>query len=155
MDSSYVTALGRAPDAAGRSYWIDELRSRRRTAVQVGASIYGSAEHFARAGGTLPSWVTAVYRDLLGRTPSAADTSYWGAQAQARSRGWVALTIADAPESRARRVRSLYTLLLGRPAEPAGLAYWSERIAKDGDIALARSLAASPEYRARAVSRFG
>ena len=108
VDSSYVTALGRAPDAAGPAYWIDQLRSGRTTVVQVGGIDLRLGRALRPDG-----WDPAVVGDggvpgPPGRTPSPADIIYWAGQAQARSRGWVALTIADAPESRARRVRSLH-----------------------------------------------
>lgn len=154
VTDAYANALGRTPDSGGRTYWIDQLRSGRRTPIQVFASLYASPESLTRSGGTLSGWVGSVYLDVLGRSPGTQEAGYWTVQAQAKGRTWVAAAILSTSESRHARVRALYALLLGRAPDAAGLTYWSDRVGREGDIALARSLAASPEYRTRAVSRF-
>ncbi len=150
----YAAVLGRVPDAAGRAFWIDQLRSGRRSPIQMAASIYASPEAFARGDGTVEGWVRRLYRDVLQRSTGEAEVAYWSGQVRSRGATWVAAAVLDAPESRATRVRTLFTLLLGRQPEPAASAYWSDRIRRDGDIALARAIAASPEYRARAIARY-
>lgn len=152
VDGFYADTLGRAPDATGRAYWIDQIRTRTRTPAQVAALFYSSPEYFAGiGGGTHRRWVTELYQALLGRVPNSDGLSFWIDAAQRRGRGWAAQSFFNSIESRQRRVRLLYLDLLGRGPDAAGLVYWADVLRRTGDdIDLAVELTASAEYFARA-----
>ncbi len=152
VDRYYADTLDRAPDAAGRAYWIDEIRTRARTPAQVAAAFYSSPEYFrGLGGGTVATWVTDLYRSLLGRSPDEAGRLFWIDATAERGRGWVARRFYDSIESRRRRVPHLYVELLGRSPEAAGLAYWAPVIGRTGDdVGLAIHLVSSREYFERA-----
>ncbi len=153
----YLDTLGREPDPAGLSTWVSWIRSGRFTVAQAAALFYSSAEFYLGiGGGTRASWVTALYRTILGREPDPAGLSFWVGYAADPAFGptWVAGQFYQSLESRLRRVASLYGSLLGRAPDPNGWAYWAEIIGTAGDLRLAVSLAGSLEYDLRAWARF-
>lgn len=151
----YDDTLTREPDAAGLSYWVNQIRSGRRTVAQVAVQFYASNEYYRNiGGGTDATWVTDLYVKLLHRQPDAAGLAYWKGRTASRGRAFVAGSIYGSPESRRDRVDGLYRSLLGRGADPSGVTYWANRIAEEGDLALAVHLASSNEYGRRAEVRF-
>ncbi len=152
VDKYYADTLGRTPDAAGRAYWIDQIRTRRRTPAKVAALFYSSPEYFdGIGGGSRERWVTQLYQALLGRTPNSAGLSFWIDATQRRGRAWTATSFFNSRESRERRVRLLYLDLLGRGPDAGGLAYWADVLLRTGDdVGLAVELTASDEYFTRA-----
>ena len=45
MDALYANTLDRAPDAAGRAFWVQQIESGRATRAQVVLGFSESAEH--------------------------------------------------------------------------------------------------------------
>jgi hypothetical protein len=66
ISDTYKSSLGRAPDAAGLSYWQDRAASGISTEAIIG-SIKGSPE----------AQIQALYKDAFGRPADAAGLSYW------------------------------------------------------------------------------
>lgn len=150
----YQDTLGRAPDSGGLSYWVSLIRGGMSPA-EVAAHFYGSAEYFARSGGTNDGYVRSLYAALLGRSPETAGLNYWkGRLNRGEPRDRIAYEFYQSVESRGRRVRGLYQQLLGRSPDAGGLNYWIGQLADGNDLRLALNLASSAEYRARAMSRF-
>jgi hypothetical protein len=149
VDDFYEKTLDRPPEPDGRAFWIGQIQGGR-PAAEVAASFYSSNEYFndpVHGSGSLSTWVTDLYGQLLGRAPeSDAARDSWVDQAKARGRGWVALSFYQSQESREERVNELYHSLLERSADPSGMTYWANRILGEGDLALASFLASSPEY---------
>jgi hypothetical protein len=151
----YEDTLGRGPDPSGKAFWINQLRSGRRTVAQAAAEFYASSEYFRNRGGnTVPTWVTDLYDRLLHRAPDTAGKAFWVNRTATRGRVVVAGQMYQSAESRRDRVTRLYVALLGRQPDPAGRDYWAGRILTQGDIALAINLASSNEYLAKAAVRF-
>ena len=73
----YETVFGRAPDAAGLTYWIG-ARQNGVTSQQLAQSLTGSAEFTARYG-TLGNreFVSQLYQNALGRSGDAGGTTFW------------------------------------------------------------------------------
>lgn len=155
VDRFYQSTLGRSPDAAGRAYWVDQIRSGR-TPAEVAAQFYASTEYYWSVGGTRRAWVGALYEALLGRTGDRAGVDHWVSRlASGVPRRAVAMDFYQSTESRSVRVRALYTHLLGRQPDERGLIYWIYRLGDGQDVALAVDLAGSDEYLHRAIQRFG
>ncbi|HYI61035.1 MAG TPA: DUF4214 domain-containing protein [Acidimicrobiales bacterium] len=155
VERLYVDTLGRPGDPAGTAYWVQQIRSGRRTVAQAATFFYASDEYYrGLGGGTDRTWVADLYRKLLGREGSAADLDYWTARTASRGRSSVASSFYQSTESRRTRVHRLYQDLLGRRADSAGLAYWADRIRTLGDLSLAVNLASSDEYFSRAQVRY-
>lgn len=155
VNKLYQDTLGRDADAAGRTFWVGELRRGRRSVASVAAQFYASGEYFRGiGGGTVSSWIDDLYQKILLRTPDTSGKGYWVSEVAATGRPSVALRMYQSGESARTRVEALYQSLLGRAPDAGGLAYWAGRVVREGDLALAVSLAGSSEYQNRAVSRF-
>jgi hypothetical protein len=115
----YQALLGRPASAQEAASWVAAFGPGFNSRT-LEASILGSNEFFARAGGTASSFVTAVFQDVLGRSPSAADLTFWSQQAAAGTTA-VALDILGSPEANARLITQEYASLLGRLPDSAGL----------------------------------
>jgi hypothetical protein len=155
VSQHYYDTLGRAPDATGFNYWVSAIQHGMSPAT-VASLFYGSTEYYYRTGGTPTSWLTSLYRALLGRAPDAGGLAAWSNQLSAgRSPASIAYNFYQSPESLARRVNSLYQQLLGRSADSGGVKYWSQVLAVTGnDVLLAVSLASSQEYLQRAMATY-
>ncbi len=151
VDDLYDRVLGRAPDDAGRAYWLDLLDGGMRV-EDVGVLFYGSEEFF-RASGGVEAYVTALYEHLLHRVPDARGLAYWSG----RLTGGTALPPDIAAgfyrslESRRDRVARLYDTILGRPPDPSGHAHWAEQLLETDDVLLAVDLSLSDEFYERAT----
>lgn len=154
VSNLYQQVLGRAGEPAGVDYWTGRilygLRQR-----DVAISFYGSAEQYARWGGTpgdATGYVRKLYSTLLDRDPDPGGLTYWSAQVAAHGSRRVAAGFYQSSESRRRRVTLQYQRLLCRGTDPAGLAYWSQRLLADDDLVLTQLIVSSSEYHARAVA---
>jgi hypothetical protein len=97
------------------------------------SQLLASAEYFARSGGTTEGFVTAVYLDVLCRTPDAADLGYWTQRLnnQSLSPQQFALNVLESPEGRADQVTMYYNSYLRRNPEASGQGYWSTRLGQN------------------------
>lgn len=151
VNDIYSTALGRAPDAEGRAYWVETLRQGMRV-QDLGTYFYGSNEYFTRAG-SAGAYVDALYRELLGRSADETGRAFWVDQLERRGArpADVAAGFYASLESRRDRVDSLYQRVLSRGPDPAGREFWAEWLVNGDDIDLAADLASSEEYINRAT----
>ncbi|MFZ6873567.1 DUF4214 domain-containing protein [Undibacterium sp. Di27W] len=81
----YQAAFGRVPDLAGLGYWIKQM-DQGSNLSSVAASFMQSAEFKTLYGATNPStdsFLTTLYRNILGRQPDQAGFDYWKAEIQA------------------------------------------------------------------------
>jgi uncharacterized delta-60 repeat protein len=123
--NAYQQYLKRLPDAAGLQGWVSAMLAGTYTDEQVEAFFIGSQEYIASHGGTGQAWVTGMYQDLLGRTPSAAEVQAWVNTLNAGTPpAGVALGFAASPEREAQRVRFNYQTYLGRTASQAEVDEW-------------------------------
>jgi len=78
----YVATFGRAPDAEGLAYWVNEVETGSLTIEQVAQSFFDQPETQAKypSGTTETSFVLAVYTNALQRSPDAAGFNYWVAE---------------------------------------------------------------------------
>lgn len=98
-------------------------------------------------------YVTAVYLDVLGRSPDASGLAYWSSKLdQGAAISSVAESIAHSDEYYANFViKPDYLKLLGRSADDAGLASWTKKMdAGLTDQQLEAGFAASNEFYATA-----
>ena len=86
VDSWYRMYLGRsARNDPGSVGWINLLRQGSPPS-SVLAGILGSHEYFNRVGGTMPAFITALYRDVVGRPPTPGELRFWLRRAYIQSR---------------------------------------------------------------------
>jgi hypothetical protein len=105
----YYAELGRAPDAAGLSYWSGQLASGGATLAQEASALAGSPE-FVSTYGSLDNtgFVTRLYQNVLGRAADAAGLAVWtGELAGGASRGSVVIGFSESAEFKAKFVASI------------------------------------------------
>lgn len=89
-------------------------------------------------------YVTATYRDFLGRIPDTDGYHYWLAADVSREEYVDSLATSD--EWVGRILTGFYQDVFGRAPDPSGFAYWSAQIRTLGVPAVAAQLYGSPEY---------
>jgi len=123
VNDQYVRLLGRPADANGQNGWVNYLRDH--TTEELEVQLVSSQEYFQTQGGsTNTGYITSLYQDFLGRTPSAAEINSWNSQASV-DRQAVARGIVFSQEARTDEVRGFYTSYLRRTGDQPGINYWS------------------------------
>lgn len=149
VDGAYAEILGRTADDAGTGYWVDRLGDGL-ILRKLRASFYGTPEAYALRGGTLPSFVTSVYEEVLLRTPQPSEVAYWVGVIQAGvPRGTVADRFLNTPEARTTYVADRFLAYADRLPSAAEVQTWLPTLGSsrsDGRLALIRSLIASRAY---------
>lgn len=120
----YNDLLGRAPDSAGLTHWVNSLQSGANPA-SVALSFAASAEREAMK-------VTGDYEDLLGRTPGASEIGSWvnafehGVTNDDVMAGFVgsAEFLQKLGDDLVHFIDAAYHDLLGRSADPSAVQYW-------------------------------
>lgn len=154
VDGLYQSAFGRDPDAEGRAFWSQKLKSGT-TPAQLAVVFYASEEFFVASGRDFGTFVDRLFDRILARQPNASErTQYVGMLTAGGTREAVAGEVFASVESRRRRVSALYQRFLGREPDEGGRDYWVDYISNGRDIELALYLAASDEYFARAAQRY-
>lgn len=118
LTTFYATFLRRTPSAAEISFWLPTFGASL-TDEQIEAQITASPEYFALAGGTNAGWINRIYNDVLGRAPSASESSTFAALLGSSSRTTVGLAILNSNEAVTRRVQQYYPRFLRRAATPS------------------------------------
>jgi len=112
----YTTYLGRAPAAAEVSTWLDSTHlGSGMTYSTAQATFIASPEFFANSGGTVESWITALYQNLLSRAPGASEVQSWvnalnnaGGNTFANRRDVVAMGFFLSPEKTDKRITDFF-----------------------------------------------
>ncbi len=80
ISNTYEVVLGRAASTTEITYWVNQFENGA-TNEDVAAGFLASQEFWNNMGkGNAASWVQAVYQDVLHRTPSSSESSYWASQ---------------------------------------------------------------------------
>jgi hypothetical protein len=121
---AYQRYLGRTPSDAEVAGWVTQMQNGL-TDEHLEAGFIGSPEYIANHGGQGAGWVTGMYHDLLGRTPSQAEVDGW---VQALNNGepptQVAYGFAASPERERQHVTLDYQTFLGRNPTDAERDAW-------------------------------
>ena len=145
----YRVTLGREGEAGGVNYWVEELKSGRKTGADVVAEFYISQEMYNK-GISNSDFVDLAYRGIMNREPDGNGKQYWvngldsGASYDYVASGFIGsqefsdlcasygITAGSRTPSEARDqnigitgfVSRLYTKALGRAYDVNGLNYW-------------------------------
>lgn len=118
-------------------------------------SIFGELSSISYAATQRQQFITASYRDVLGRTPSLAELNNWTAVIDSAGLGAAINGIVRSDESLGRIIDGMYSSMLGRAADPGGRASHIRFLAETGSIELTLAhFAASDEFVARGRSLF-
>jgi hypothetical protein len=120
----YQDILGRSPDAAGLSYWLQQLQQ----GVPASTIAYG----FAASPEREAQRVTADYQQFLSRAPAQAEVNYWVNQfLSGKTNEQVIAGFVASQEDYQKHyndardwIFGAYQNILGRLPDPAGLNHW-------------------------------
>ena len=78
----YQAAFGRVPDQAGVAYWVNIVAANPAALATLSTTFANSAEFNTRYGANATTigdtaLVSALYENVLGRTPDATGLAYW------------------------------------------------------------------------------
>lgn len=94
----YTRALGREAEPAGMKYWVQEIRSKRRTPVQV-AECFFFVPEFTDKKLNNTEFVKTLYRAFMGREYDKPELDYWVARLdRGESRKTIVKTFAGCEE---------------------------------------------------------
>jgi hypothetical protein len=132
----YQRFLRRSPSASDQALWLGQLQAG--TADEdVIANLVGSTEYYGLAGNSNSGFISMAYSDLLGRSPSAPDQTFWTTFLASHSRQEMVESLLESTEYRNRLVTALYQQFLHRSADPASQSFWVSQLqsgAADEDV---------------------
>ena len=123
----YELYLGRAPDAAGLSFWVNRFLSGQDNELTMEAQFITSPE-FILNNNSASAYVTALYIDILGRTPSISEESFWDNELAAIGTNAVAVDILTSAEAYTRVITNYYEQYLNRAPDNTGLSFWLNQL---------------------------
>jgi hypothetical protein len=117
-------------------------------ALVIAATLASTPQQAESQLDTHHDFLTAAYRDLLGREPDPGGYEYWlGLLNEGVPASAVAQAIGDADEQRRLVVTQAYDRVLHRDPDGEGLAFWAaDMIDRSAEIELYSLFFASPEY---------
>jgi hypothetical protein len=149
IEQAYQAYLGRPPAPAEVGGWLAFLSASSTFERPLVDDILGSPEYRARQGQTDATFVAGLYRDLLGRAASPAETAGWLTVLEATPAASVADAFQGSSEYDAGLVAGWYRQYLGRAPSPAEVAGWGAAL--QAGLPLEQAIAlfvTGPEYRA-------
>jgi hypothetical protein len=127
VTNAFEDILGRAPNTADLSQWVDQLTNGLSRSAFATALTH-SDEYYAN------EIITPAYLTYLGRAPDAAGLAYWTSQLRDHGltdeqleAGFIASAefyTTQGGGTDSGWLNALYMKLLGRPADDAGKTYW-------------------------------
>jgi hypothetical protein len=133
VDAAYQLLLGHAADKAGRDFWVSQLGNGAYDEALLGMLAATPTYYNGHGKGTDRGFLTALYQDLLGRTPQAAELNGWMGGGAIADRTGVANAFAFSHEHHLQLVAATtgwYQQYLGRPADGDGAQFWATMLDK-------------------------
>ncbi|HMC22690.1 MAG TPA: DUF4214 domain-containing protein [Thermoanaerobaculia bacterium] len=141
----YNAYLHRAPTAMETLFWMPAFTAGI-TDEQLASQFVGSGEYFALAASSNAVWLSHVFNDVLGRSPTPADLSFFAAALATNSRTTIALTVLTSAEVRARLVKGWFSRFLRRSATAAELSSFVAALTAAKDEQVMALILALDEY---------
>lgn len=156
-DRLYRAAFGREAETDGLRYWVNQHDGG--LSLTSMARLFSGTPEFRAAYDHLgdTAFVTAIYRNILGRDPEAAGRDYWvGRLADGLARHQLLAQFSESSEHKARTrvagtISRVYFVLLDRAATPSERAAWTDVLSDGGsDVRIVALLMTSDEFAAGA-----
>jgi hypothetical protein len=151
VTNAYEEYLGRAPSAAEVAGWVSHMDVPNGYSDEViEATFISSTEYIADHGGLGAGWVTAMYQNLLDRTPGQSEVDGWVTDiANGDTPYNVAYGFAHGIEREGNRITSDYVTYLGRVPSAAERNAWVnffESASSPGNETVVAGFIGGPEY---------
>jgi len=145
LNGFYNQFLGRSPDPSGLQFFLNEYANGA-TDQKVIAQILNSTE-FSNDNVGNSALVTALYADLLNRTPAPSEEAYWVGQLNAGTPfATVVNDFLTSQEYYKDTVDNYYTIYLGRTADPTGQSGWINALQSQTSEQVLAAFLGSQEY---------
>ena len=141
VDGLYHSILGRDPDSAGQTAFINQLVGGT-TLENVKATFFSSPEYLNRFASDR-AFVVSLYATVLNRLGSDAEYQIWVSQNASAGRSAVAVAILNSSEAHGQAAANLYLTLLKRAANATEIIFWTS--AGLDELSIQTDIAASPE----------
>jgi hypothetical protein len=146
LQSMYQKYLGRAADSTGLAAHMSYL-SAGGTWDGIRTTFMASNEYYRRAGGTDAGFLSAIYRDVLGRAIDAVGQREFSNLLEDTSRETVVKRLLASDEANDKKVAAVYDELLGRSANAAEIDFYSSLLARGAkEDQIISAFVASDEY---------
>jgi hypothetical protein len=153
VNQFYLTFLHRPADAAGKAIWVNMLQSGV-SEGDVARMIIDSGEYQALHPDN-SSFVLALYGDILGRAPTAAEAAAWvGLLQSGTTRDAAARAFLTSSEAYMIMLNCDYMHILHRSPDPAGEQVWLQLMAsgQETPAMVSEAFLASDEFYAQAAA---
>ncbi len=149
--------FGRAPDAGGFAFWVNELKSGARSLREIADAMVGISPEFTDTYGNLNNldFVNRLYLNVQDRPGESGGVAFWRGQLDsgALTRGGVVLGFSESPEFRAASgstvpLDRLYCAFFLRNPDAGGKSFWTSRYLVDELSlgAIAQQFTSVPEF---------
>jgi hypothetical protein len=131
VDAAYQQLIGHTADQGGHDYWVSQLGGGGYDEGLLTALAATSVYYNGHGKGTDRGFVTALYQDLLGRSPQASEVNGWLGGGAIADRGAMAHAFAFSHEHHLQVVAAStgwYQHYLNRPADGGGAQYWASNL---------------------------
>lgn len=147
----YRTYLGVNPSAADVSAWVQLVRAQGLSSEQV-AYLFMTTPNFNTLHPGNPSFIQALYIDILGRQATASEVAAWSTVlAAGTTRAQAVRSLLTSPFAAQRAVDGFYSVFLGRSPDASGQAFWVAAVEAGTPLAtVAASFVGGPEFVQRA-----
>jgi hypothetical protein len=119
----YQRLLFRNADPDGQSLFVSTLETG--TLNDARAIMLGTDEFFARNGGTTDGFLSALFQQVLQRSPTPTELTQTAALDNEFARRDVATELLESPEANVVTVSDFYRATLGREPDAFGLDFWT------------------------------
>jgi Domain of unknown function (DUF4214) len=148
VSAGYQLYLGRAPDAAGLTFWTKALLAGA-SDEKFEARLVSSPEYLASHGATMEDWIDSIYQDVLGRSATTDEVANFIQLLDGGDSHFdVALQLTRSSEHEQDLITSYYQQFLQRTASATDIDYWVNSILQDGSTQeeVQAFFLSSPEY---------
>lgn len=154
--SAFQTALGAPPTSTQLSGHLTAIADGTRTVDEVMPVLLRSAKYYDRAGGTDRAYITALYQEILHRTPSESQLDSWTAQLASKGRSSVVNSLWRNPGAVRVRVLATYAHYLNETPSSTTTTAWVDRLTSGSgnEATLRRALLVTERYLTRADARY-
>ncbi|MEV0949828.1 N-acetylmuramoyl-L-alanine amidase [Promicromonospora sp. NPDC050249] len=155
INEAFQTTLGFKPTNAQIAAHLELIKGGRNIDEHE-ALLMATNSYYYRVGGTERAYMTALFRHILGRTPTANSLTSWVNALRGSSRTAIIKQLWDHPDAVRNRVVDTYGRY-GVTPTASGTAAWVEALRTDsvrGEAPMRRGIIVSSGYAARADARY-
>lgn len=153
--AAYTEVLHRAPEPSGGAWWLAQMQAGHAQPDDAHRIFLTTDEFYVVEGGNADAgFVTALYQDILQRSPDPDGLVFWENALRANGRASVVDGLWGSTESLRKQVTTAYADLLGRTPNDSDAGFWMAVTRASGPTVMRTQILASDEYWNRAATRF-